>query len=213
MPADPPAGSGEEGVQAYLLARLPAPLRAKVQQLLSVKNNQCGPAQPQLPRNCYETAAFVTGLKFVERRRSPAVGHEPMLDENEKIIEMLARGGFRKAAVAIVFDIAGEPGKVERSIIGANMAAVPKDLKAGDIIMFGGWSYNGKQQVIDRYTHATVYLGRFQGKDYVFEKENLYCGPKYPYRIKTLEAVIKDKIGSPEVYNGVFLDRIFVLRK
>ena len=211
--ASTPAATEEGTAQAYLLAHLPDPLRGRVKQLLRMKYNQCGPAAPQYPRNCYEAAAFVNGLKFIGRRRSPAQGHEPMLDEQEKIAEMLFTGGFTKVASAIVFDVGTEPGKTARTIIGANLAAVPKNMKAGDLIMFGGWSYNKKGQVVDHCVHATVYLGSYRGKDYVFEKENLFCGPDGPYQIKTLAEVIKDKIGLPEVYGGVYLDRIFVLRK
>jgi hypothetical protein len=204
------SGGVAPGVRDRLLALNPS-LRGPLEKLLNWKFVACAAAPQDQPKNCYETTAFVTGLDFKSRRREQTGDREPILDDQDKIAEMLAAGGYRKTAEFYPYRQKPGPGLKEKVIAGINSAAIPKNLKSGDLIMFGWHSVDAKGKRLDRYVHAMVYLGRAQGQEYVFEKQNLVCGPADPYRIISLKTTLARQVGLGVTEKNI--DRVFVYRK
>ena len=130
-------------VSEYLLSLNPS-RRRQIEQLLDWKYCQCETVPDDQPKNCYETAAFVTGLDFISRRRVQAERNGPILDEQDEIAKMLAAGGYLKVTQAFIFRVGKEQGKPEETIIGINLSSLPKNLKPGDIMLFGGRGLNSQ---------------------------------------------------------------------
>jgi len=200
-----------EDAEEYLLGLNPS-LRGRIKQLLGWKFFACAAAPDERPKNCYETAAFVTGLDYLGGRIAVEVAG-PILSQQEQVRAMLAAGGYRKAAEFFPFQIARDPARQIKVVAGAVPALILKTLKPGDLLLFGGQGVALQGENFDRYLHAVVYLGQYRGQHYVFEKQDWACGPGSPYRIVPLEAIIEEQIGLPATYKDICLDRVFVLRK
>jgi len=198
-------------VRECLLALNPS-LRGPIGQLLDRKFYDCAAAPEEQPKNCYETVAYVKGLDYLSRRQVYEESVGPIMADQDKVSELLAAGGYRKVAESFPFhNVKGQANTVEL-VVGVKLSAIPKNLKSGDLVLFGGRGLNSKGEEVDRFTHAMVYLGRHGGKHYVFEKINKECGPGSPYQIISLEAVLVQLIGMPSTHNNIYIDRVFALR-
>jgi hypothetical protein len=204
--ADEEQGGVTPRAQENLLALNPT-LRGPIEQLLAWKIFDCAATPKYYPKNCFESVAYVTGLDYLTKRRTPAISKEPILDGPNKIKEMLASGGYVRTAAFFPFYMSKDWSRPFVVTTGLNLSAIPNNLKPGDILFFGGRS--ALKAKPDRFVHAAVYLGKQSDKHYVFDKPNCECGPGSPYGIVPLEDILKELVGQP----AAFVDRVFVYRK
>jgi hypothetical protein len=199
-------------LREYLLDINPSS-RGAIKQLLARRFYDCTAAPKDEPKNCYETVAYVKGLDYLSRRRVQDENIGPIMAAPGAVRELFAAGGYRKVAETFLFRIEKKRGTTGEVIASADLSAIPKNLRIGDILLFGGRGVDRQGTGYDRYVHAMIYLGERRGKHYVFEKWNGECGPRSPYQIIALEAILKQQVGTPATYKDVYIDRLFVLRK
>ncbi len=133
---------------------------------------------------CYDTVNFVI------------FGDQTCFLSWVAFLAKLSTGGYEKIKQILPFEV-----NYRQEAVKIQVDLNKVDLKPGDILFWGGLQRNPDKTIsVDNYVHAAVYLGDYNGRHYAFQKPSLFCGPKSPFMIRSLEDDFEENLGSP-VFN------------
>ncbi len=209
---------------------LPKKMSKNIVSLLTLGHRPCDLKDESVPKNCFEAVAFVLRLDYVSQRRKVysncleyngkgMVSCESYLSDDHRFINLLESAGYKNVTQIMPFKtihvVEGEGYRRFHwnEIVGLNNLSDFDSLKPGDVLVFG---LNYRTEEFGEYSafkHACIYLGKYNGKHYVFEKPSVRCGPNSPFRIISLTEKLSGAIGQPTDCNKSCYDTVFVYRK